>query len=265
MRANIPIAFSLLFLVGSPSVPSGLWRRGLILCHIRDVRGLLSLLGDRGEIWTQIQLTSNPELLESETLRPFHHPPWQPPNEAGWEVFLPFASPSWRMSRFCSSSFFFFYYSRYAPHSFIKTGRNAYRVQSNAVSIGLILSREREAMEEIDPRVRSQTQRQRYSKEVPAVCMFIFLFFLFFPFGCTILNAESYFPNQESNLCPLHWPLWVLTTGLPGKILFIFYCKHNRYSLKKAGTTKKSIKKEMSPALLTFCYACWKNFPPIYR
>ena len=38
--ANILSPFSLLFLVGSPSLPSGLWRKGLILCHIREVRRL---------------------------------------------------------------------------------------------------------------------------------------------------------------------------------------------------------------------------------
>ena len=37
----------------------------------------------------------------------------------------------------------------------------------------------------------------------------------------------------------LHWRLRVLTTGLPGKSLFIFYCKHNRYSLKKVGRRRQ--------------------------
>ena len=158
---------------------------------------LLSLIGDRSGIWTQIHLTSNPELLESTALCLFHHPPWLQRNEASWEVFPPIAFPSWRMSRFCS-----FFYSLRVPHSFIKTGRNAYCVQSDAIGIGLILSGEREAVEETDPRIHSQTQGQRCSKKVATVFMFIFLFFLSFSFGCAILNAESYFPNQESNLCP---------------------------------------------------------------
>ena len=38
---------------------------------------------------------------------------------------------------------------------------------------------------------------------------------------------------------PLHWRLRVLTTGLPGKSLLIFYCKHNRYSLKKVGRRRQ--------------------------
>lgn len=91
------------------------------------------------------------------------------------------------------------------------------------------------------------------------------------PLTCGSVPCKEWEPSfswtspTRSRTCAPFIGRSVLTTGLPGKILFIFYCKHNRYSLKKAGTTKKSIKKEMSPALLTFCYACWKNFPPIYR
>ena len=36
-------------------------------------------------------------------------------------------------------------------------------------------------------------------------------------FGHTLLHAGSQFPDQGSNLCPLHWEHRVLTTGPPGK------------------------------------------------
>ena len=228
MRANILITFSLLFLVGSPSVPSGLWRRGLILCHIGDVRGLPHFPGgcsacletevrfEPRSSWLQILSSRSLKLYVLSTI--LHGSHQMKPVEKFSLRFLSLHG-EWADSVVL---LLFFFNSRSVPHSFIKTGRNACRVQSNVVGTGLILSREREAVEEIDPRIRSQIQRQRYSKEVPAVFMFIFLFFLFFPFGCAILNAESYFPNQESNLCPLHWRLCVLTTGPPGKSLFIF-------------------------------------------
>ena len=157
---------------------------------------LLSLTGDRSGIWTQIHLTSNPELLESTTLCLFHHPPWLQWNEASWEVFPPFAFPSWRMSRFCS-----FFYSLHVPHSFIKTGRNAYCVQSDAIGIGLILSREREAVEEDWPQNSFTNSRAEMFKK-STNSLYVYFSFLSFSFGCAIFNAESYFPDQESNLCP---------------------------------------------------------------
>ena len=36
-------------------------------------------------------------------------------------------------------------------------------------------------------------------------------------FGCATQHAESQFPDQESNSCPLQGKLRVLTTRLPGK------------------------------------------------
>ena len=41
------------------------------------------------------------------------------------------------------------------------------------------------------------------------------LFFFFF--GCATRRIGSQFPDQGSNLYPLHWKLGVLTTGLPEK------------------------------------------------
>ena len=41
----------------------------------------------------------------------------------------------------------------------------------------------------------------------------------FFFFGPTRQNVESYFPDQELNLYPLHWKCRAFTTGPPGKSL----------------------------------------------
>ena len=38
-----------------------------------------------------------------------------------------------------------------------------------------------------------------------------------------------YFPNQGLNLHPLHWKHGVLTTGLPGKSLPLFFQSHLGY------------------------------------
>ena len=43
---------------------------------------------------------------------------------------------------------------------------------------------------------------------------FFFLFFFFF-FGCNAWHVGSWFSDQGSNSCPLHWQNRVLTTGLP--------------------------------------------------
>ena len=49
---------------------------------------------------------------------------------------------------------------------------------------------------------------------VPYYCFYLFVYLFF----ChTILHAGAYFPNQESNLCPLQLKHGVLTTGVPGK------------------------------------------------
>ena len=53
---------------------------------------------------------------------------------------------------------------------------------------------------------------------------FFFLFFLFFFFLAT-WHVGSYFPDQGSNLCPLHSKHGVLTTGQPGKFLCLFFFK----------------------------------------
>ena len=51
-----------------------------------------------------------------------------------------------------------------------------------------------------------------------AAYLVLFFFFLFKNlFGCTTWHLGSYFPDQESNLRPLHWRCGVLTTGSPGK------------------------------------------------
>ena len=44
-------------------------------------------------------------------------------------------------------------------------------------------------------------------------------------FGRSAWHVESYFPDQGSNLHPLHWKCQVLTTGLPGKSLKSKYSK----------------------------------------
>ena len=56
--------------------------------------------------------------------------------------------------------------------------------------------------------------------------------FAFF-FGCTRWHVGSQFPNQGSNLRPLHWQHGFLTTGLPGKSLnfFNFLKKNTDFSL----------------------------------
>ena len=42
-------------------------------------------------------------------------------------------------------------------------------------------------------------------------------FLFFFLVKPHLWHEESWFPNQGSNLCPLHWKHGVLTTGPPGK------------------------------------------------
>ena len=51
-------------------------------------------------------------------------------------------------------------------------------------------------------------------------------FFLFF--SCATQHAESHFPNQGQNLCPLQWKCGVLTTEPPEKSqLFFFFVIKN--------------------------------------
>ena len=40
--------------------------------------------------------------------------------------------------------------------------------------------------------------------------------------SCSV--ARGSFPDQGSNLCPLHWQVGFLTTGLPGKFTFVCLC-----------------------------------------
>ena len=55
-----------------------------------------------------------------------------------------------------------------------------------------------------------------HSSEIYALSDGILIFNCLF-FGCTTWHVGSLFPDQESNLCPLHWKHEILTTGLPGK------------------------------------------------
>ena len=50
----------------------------------------------------------------------------------------------------------------------------------------------------------------------------LFAFFFVFYFGCTRWHVGSQFPNQGSDLHPLHWKHGFLITGLPGKSLNFF-------------------------------------------
>jgi len=45
----------------------------------------------------------------------------------------------------------------------------------------------------------------------------VFVFVLIF--GCALWHIGSYFPDQGSNLHPLHWKWGVSTLDLPGKLL----------------------------------------------
>ena len=64
------------------------------------------------------------------------------------------------------------------------------------------------------------------------VLLLYYYFFFFFKRKChlficrTLQQVGSYFPDQGSNPCPLHWERRVLTTGPPGKCLhYYFYQK----------------------------------------
>ena len=158
---------------------------------------LLSLIGDRSGIWTQIHLTSNPELLESTTLCLSHHPPWLQWNEASWEVFPPFAFPSWRMSRFCS----FFLFPPCFP--FIHRNRKKCLLCARWCDWHWLnfVQRKRSRWKKTDPRIHSQTQGQRCSKKVPTVFMFVFLFFLFLLAApCLMQNLIS--PTRSRTCVP---------------------------------------------------------------
>ena len=51
---------------------------------------------------------------------------------------------------------------------------------------------------------------------LPCLTKGIEIFISYF-FGCVVQQAESQFPDQGLNSCPLQWKYRVLTTGLPGK------------------------------------------------
>ena len=55
-----------------------------------------------------------------------------------------------------------------------------------------------------------------HSSEIYALSDGILIFNCLF-FGCITWHVESLFPDQESNLCPLHREHEILTTGLLGK------------------------------------------------
>ena len=55
-----------------------------------------------------------------------------------------------------------------------------------------------------------------------ALCICKSVSFFFFNF-LAAWRVRSYFSNQGSNPCPLHWKHRVLTTGPPGKSLFPFF------------------------------------------
>ena len=229
--------------------------------------GLLSLIGDRSGIWTQIHLTSNPEplgpqLYVSSTI--FHGSNELKPVEKSSLCLLSLHG-AWADSVL---------FPKFLPCSpFIHQNRKKCLLYAKWCDWHWLNFAQRKRSLGRDWPQNSFTNWGAEMFKKSTNSLYVHFSFLSFSFGCAILNAESYFPFQESNLCPF---IGGLTTGLPGKSLFIFYCKHNRYSLKKVETTKKSIKKEMSPTLLTFWYVCWnklltfwylcwKNFPPIYR
>ena len=56
-------------------------------------------------------------------------------------------------------------------------------------------------------RIKSRGDRRGWRSETEGIS-FSFLSL----FGCTTWHVGSYFPNQESNLCPLHWKQRVLIT-----------------------------------------------------
>ena len=58
----------------------------------------------------------------------------------------------------------------------------------------------------------------------------------FFFFGHAIWHVGLQFPDQGSNPFPLHWKLRVLTTGPPGKSLFLSFFFFN-YLLGRAGSS----------------------------
>ena len=59
---------------------------------------------------------------------------------------------------------------------------------------------------------------------IPLFLSFIYLNFYFLAVPCSTWDFS--FPNQGSNLYPLHWKHGVLTTGSPGKPLSFFILKH---------------------------------------
>ena len=54
------------------------------------------------------------------------------------------------------------------------------------------------------------------------IYIYLFLFIFIFCCCCTAHHVRSWFPDQESNLCPLHWKGRVLTTVPPEKPLKLF-------------------------------------------
>ena len=71
---------------------------------------------------------------------------------------------------------------------------------------------------------------------------------VFCTFGPAAQHAGSLFPEQQSNLCPLHWKCGVLTIGLPGKSHGIFF-----YFLKKILDSKSP---SISDEEVQYIYSC---------
>ena len=187
----------------SPSIPSGLWRKGLILCHIRDVRRLYTFPRVAQLDWRQKwDLNPDPSDFKSRALG-VHSFMSLPPSSM--------AATKWSQLRSLPSDcfpfmeneqiLFFFLFPPCSP--FIHQNRKKCLLCAKWCDWHWLNFVQRNRSSRRDwPQNSFTTQGQRCSKKVATVFMFIFLFFLSFSFGCAILNAESYFPNQESNLCP---------------------------------------------------------------
>ena len=201
--ANILIKFSLLFLVGISLDPFWFVKKRLnSVPHQRCQE--VTYISQGCSAWLETEVGFEPRSIWLQILSPWVHSFMSLPPSS-------MAATNWSQLRSLPSVcfpfmeheqiLFFFQNSFHVPHSFIKTGRNAYCMQSDAIGIGLILPREREALEETDPRIHSQTRGQRCSKKVPTVFMFIFLFFLFL-LAAPYLMQNLISPSRSQTCAP---------------------------------------------------------------
>lgn len=166
------------FLVGSPSLPSGLWSEGLILCHIREARRLHKFPRvAQLDGWWKWDLKLDPSDFRAQALG-FH----------GFMSFLLSSTAAtnrswWECSSLCLLSLqgewadSLHLHSLHVPHSFIKTASKCLPWAKWCSWYWLNFIQRKTSARENDPRIHSWTQQKRDTKKSCQwfLCLFLII------------------------------------------------------------------------------------------